>query len=68
MYRKIGINDRDWDESLEGVKYIGRTMGCGCCASWEKLTPESLALHIAALEEELALARQIQADIPNLEP
>jgi hypothetical protein len=63
MYKQIRTNDRDWDESLEGAKYIGQTPGCSCCSSWEKLTPENLREHIESLEADLSTARDILYEI-----
>lgn len=63
MYRRVELNDHDWDEDLVNFKYIGRTLGCGCCVSYEGITLENINEHIADLEEMLEQARNIRDNL-----
>ena len=59
MFREICVNEPDWDESLQGVPYVARTMGCGCCCEWVPLTVENLQEHIADLRKRLKYAEDL---------
>jgi len=63
MFAYIEKNDRERDEEFVGVKYIGKTRGCGCCSREVAITPENIQEHIKGLEDELEKAREIQKDL-----
>ena len=59
-----GISKNDW-EADEKFKYVGRTMGCGCCSNYEGITLKNLKEHIASLEADLEQARSILIELEN---
>ena len=65
LFRRIEINDHDWKEDLEGFKYVGVTLGCGCCEKYKGLTVLNLKQHIMSLEGQLRQAKEILAEIQS---
>lgn len=53
-----------WNEELKNAKYVGKTLGCGCCSSSVEMTREICEEYIKELEERLDFARNILEELP----